>query len=61
MRDVIINLFGSYTPEIVEVLEGDVIKEVVVPDYEYLAGILLFALVTYCIFRFVGGLFGGRR
>ncbi|NCB42933.1 MAG: hypothetical protein EOM59_09970 [Clostridia bacterium] len=61
MREVIINLFGSYTPEIVEVLEGDIVKEVVVPDYEYIAGIFLFALVTYCVFRLIGGMFGGFK
>lgn len=56
MKSVLYNLFGSYDPIVVSLTDG---SEVVTPDYEYIFGILLFSLVTYCVFRLIGGMFSG--
>jgi hypothetical protein len=66
MKDIIINLFGTYTPDIITIYEEtpeglQIAKEVVIPDYPYIFGILLFSLTLYCVFRIVGGMIGGFR
>lgn len=50
MRDIIISLFGSYTP-----ITGQ--TGIASIDFEWLTGTFLFALTLYCIFRLIGGIF----
>ena len=57
MNSVISNLFGVYQPIVVEVVEDGIIKEVACVDYGYFAGIGLFALTLFCVFRLIGGMF----
>jgi len=61
MRDLIIDIFGVYTPEIVTLNTGiDTFKEVTVLDFPYIFGVLLFALTLYSLFRILGILVGGK-
>lgn len=59
MRDIIISLFGTYTP----VTYTDVNDIAVIPDglsgvdWPFVSGVLLFAITLYCVFRIVGGVF----
>lgn len=63
MRDLIVSIFGTYTPVTTDVYDaaGSVVGETVVAgmagvDWPYLAGVLLFALVLFCFFRLLGGI-----
>lgn len=59
MRDIIISLFGTYTP----VTYSDGNNVAVIPnglagvDWPWLGGLLLFALTLYCVLRILGGAF----
>lgn len=59
MRDIIVNLFGTYTP--VTYTDGNNVA--VIPDgfagvdWSWLSGVLLFALTLYCVLRILGGAF----
>jgi len=63
--DTIRSLFGVYTPRtqtVTTYYDGQVIatEEQLVPglaglDYEWLAGVGIFALITFCLFRLLGG------
>ena len=66
MKDLIIRLFGEYVPVTYEVTvplssDGSVIETysavasgLAGVDWEWLAGVLLFAIVLYCFLRIVG-------
>lgn len=45
MRDVMISIFGTYTP-----IDG-------CADWAYIGGVLLFAIVLYSVFRLAGAIF----
>lgn len=63
--DTIRSLFGPYTPRtqtVTTFYDGQPISidEQVIPglaglDYEWIAGVVLFALIVYCLFRILGG------
>lgn len=59
MRDIIISLFGTYTP--ITYTDGNNVS--IIPDgfsgvdWTWLAGVLLFALTLYCVLRILGGAF----
>lgn len=65
LAETIRSLFGSYTPRtqtVTTYYDGQPIStdEQIVPglaglDYEWLAGVGLFALITFCLFRLLGG------
>lgn len=65
LADTIRSLFGVYTPRtqmVTTYYDGQVIatEEQLVPglaglDYEWLAGVGIFALITFCLFRLLGG------
>lgn len=64
MRDVIISVFGDYSPVMSDVLdsEGAVIGEVVASgmagvDWPYVLGVLGFFLILYSFFRLLGVFF----
>lgn len=61
--DIITDLFGSYTPVTYDVLDssGNVLYSPVASgfagvDWPWLAGVLLFGLSLYCVFRIIGGI-----
>lgn len=66
IRNVIVSLFGVYAPRTQSVTvyyngEAVAVEEQVVPglagiDYEWIASVALFALMLWCLFRFLGGL-----
>ena len=66
LLDVITSLFGEYQPRIYQVTtyleDGTAVQsEEIVPglaglDYNWLAGVALFVMSLYCIFRMIGGL-----
>lgn len=62
LKDVLEDLIGEYTPEVVEVeyTEGEEIltKVEVKNDYVWLASFVLVALVIYCLFRLGGAMLG---
>lgn len=70
LMQAIYAVFGEYTPRTYTVTtyldDGSAVESVeVVPglaglDYNWLAGVALFTLVLYCIFRMIGGLFRWR-
>lgn len=59
MRDLILSLFGNYTP--VTYTDGNNVA--VIPDglagvdLVWFSGVLLFAITLYCVFRILGGVF----
>ena len=55
MRDLIISIFGSYTP--VTDAAGVALQGMAGVDWPYLAGVALFALVLYSFFRLLGVVF----
>lgn len=65
LAETIRSLFGSYTPRtqtVTTYYDGQPIatEEQVIPglaglDYEWLSGVAIFALVTFCLFRLLGG------
>lgn len=67
LMEAIYAVFGEYTPRTYTVTtyldDGSAVESVeIVPglaglDYNWLAGVALFTLVLYCIFRMIGGLF----
>ena len=58
MSTVISELFGEYVPIVTVLTDG---TEKVTIDYGYFAGVFLFALCLYCMFRILGSLFGGKK
>lgn len=66
LAETIRSLFGTYTPRtqtVTTFYDGQPIstEEQIVPglaglDYEWLAGVGMFALVTFCLFRLLGGI-----
>ena len=56
MRDLIVTIFGQYTP-VVDPATGAVAVGFAGVDWPYLAGVLLFALVLYSFFRLLGVVF----
>lgn len=66
LAETIRSLFGAYTPRtqtVTTYYDGQPIstEEQIVPglaglDYEWLAGVGMFALVTFCLFRLLGGI-----
>ena len=66
LAETIRSLFGPYTPRtqtVTTYYDGQPIStaEQVIPglaglDYEWLAGVVLFALIVYCLFRILGGI-----
>lgn len=76
MKDIIYDLFGSYTPNMYEVVTTTVnpeTGETVITtaykiaegmagvDFEFIAGVLLFAICLWSMFVLMGSIFGGRR
>lgn len=58
MRDIIINLFGIYTPVTYNDGVNDVIPSGMAGvDWTFIAGVFLFSLTLYCVFRVIGGIF----
>lgn len=60
MRDLMISLFGQYTP--VTFIEPETSAEVVAQgaagiDWPWVLGVLIFALALYSLFRIVGCFF----
>lgn len=65
LAETIRSLFGTYTPRtqtVTTYYDGQPIstEEQIVPglaglDYEWLAGVGMFALITFCLFRLLGG------
>ncbi len=65
LAETIRSLFGSYTPRtqtVTTYYDGQPIatEEQVIPglaglDFEWLSGVAIFALVTFCLFRLLGG------
>lgn len=59
MRDLISQIFGTYSP--VTFTDGNGVS--VIPDgasgvdWTWLAGVLLFAITLYCVMRILGGAF----
>lgn len=62
LKQLIIDLFGSYTPITYQIEDSSGNLLEVIPsgsagvDWTWIAGVLLFALTFYCIMRIVGGI-----
>lgn len=60
MKDLVINIFGSYEPIYTDVVTTDgAIQSVVASgaagvDWVYVAGVAIFALTLFCVFRIIG-------
>lgn len=68
-KDMVSRIFGSYTPvtsaeTVTEIINGETVTtiiDVVAPgaagvDYVWLSGVLLFALMLFCLFKLLGGI-----
>lgn len=53
MRDLILSIFGEYTP-VLDPVTGSALDGMAGVDWVYIAGVLLFALVLYSFLRLVG-------
>lgn len=70
MKNLIIDLFGEYTPYVFEGTEdiyttdgaliGTNVTSIVHPDFEWIAGVLGFFLCFYCVLRIIGSFFNRR-
>lgn len=61
MRDLIIDIFGTYQPNTYEMITTDGAIDVIPNglagvDIPYIAGVILFGIFLYCTFRIIGGL-----
>ena len=56
MRDLILTIFGTYTP-VLDPVSGSVAVGLAGVDWPYVSGVLLFALVLYGLLRFLGVMF----
>lgn len=63
MKDIIINIFGEYTPVYTDsyttdgVFNGTVVASGAAGvDWTYIGGVVLFAISLYCVFRIIGSL-----
>ena len=62
LKQLIIDLFGSYSPITYQIEDSSGNLLDVIPsgsagvDWAWIAGVLLFALSFYCIMRIVGGI-----
>jgi len=54
LREVILALFGSYTP-LIDPVSGSAVLGVAGLDWPWIAGVFLFGLTLYCILRILGG------
>ena len=68
-QSVILSLLGDYTPVVKDYTyittsyNGTQTTNHVIdiqPDYSWIASAVIFAIVIYCTFRFLGGIFSGR-
>ena len=58
MRDIIIQLFGVYTPITYSDGNIDIIPDGMAGvDWIFISGVVLFALSLYCVFRIIGVIF----
>lgn len=63
MKDLLIDLFGSYTPyeyTITEIIydsngnaTGSVVSSAVIPDWVWICGVAGFFLILFCLLRFL--------
>lgn len=56
MREIIIQLFGTYTP-LLDPVTGQAVIGVAGVDWEWIAGVFLFGIVLYSFLRLVGVIF----
>lgn len=57
LKSIIIDLFGSYVPITYSDGSIDIIPDGLSGvDFEWLAGVFLFAMSFYCVFRILGGI-----
>lgn len=58
LKSLIIALFGSYSPIYYTDANGvDIIPYGISGvDFEWIAGVFLFALTLYCVFKIIGGI-----
>lgn len=76
MKTILYNLFGSYTPntylvetvttnpetgESVTTTAYKIAEGMAGVDWEFIAGVLLFAICLWSMFVLIGSMFGGRR
>lgn len=54
MRDLIISIFGMYTP--VTDFEGNIVLGVAGVDWPFLSGVLLFAICLWSFFHLLGSI-----
>lgn len=59
MRQILTDIFGKYTPLLDSA--GDPVQTLAGVDWEYIAGVLLFAITLSFAFRFVIAIFTKRR
>jgi len=58
MKEIIEELFGVYEPVLAENIEGNPVNiGLGSVDFAWLAGVFLFGLCLYCLFRLLGGIF----
>ena len=53
MRDLIVSLFGTYTP-LVDPVTGNAVLGVAGCDWEWIAGVFLFGIVLFGFLRMLG-------
>lgn len=59
MKDAITAVLGQYTPTIGT--SGEVLQGAANLDWQWIAGAVLFAICTYCLFRIIGSIIGGTK
>lgn len=63
LKEVIVNIFGTYEPVTYEVYNSvtDSYDTVIASgmagvDWMFIAGVLLFGITAFCVFRIIGGI-----
>lgn len=54
MKSVMVDIFGTYTPVVYTLSDG---TSCTGADWSYIAGVAVFCICLYSLFRVVGGLF----
>lgn len=56
MKDALLEIFGTYEPVVVTLPDGSAVACV---DFAYLAGVALFGICLFCVFKLIGVLLKG--
>lgn len=58
MKQLMINLFGNYSP--LTDSNGEIITTISGLDFPYIFGVIIFIIILFCLLKIVGGFLNGK-